>query len=57
MSFDLQSATGELKHTGYDHPVEDPIPDPEPSVPSRPGPDLAVFHHNIPETPAKDESE
>ena len=32
-------------------PINDPLPDPEPSVPSLPGPDPGVFHHEPPPIP------
>ena len=36
--------------------VEDAVPDPEPAVPSLPGPDPGVFHHE-PGAPAKPSNE
>jgi hypothetical protein len=38
--------------------IDDPIPDPEPEVPSLPSPDPDVFHHDftkIPTAPPTDE--
>lgn len=32
-------------HQPGTHPVQDAVPDPEPPVPSLPGPDPGVFHH------------
>jgi hypothetical protein len=37
-------------------PVEDPIPDPEPSVPSLGEPDPGVFHHEPHTSKAKDKA-
>jgi len=34
------------------HDPNDPLPDPEPAVPSLPGPDLGVYHHE-PQQPEK----